>query len=41
MGEHTNTLLFNIIAWITAIAMITLTLVLIFQAVVQAIHGSH
>jgi Mn2+/Fe2+ NRAMP family transporter len=38
MGEHTNTLLFNIVAWITAVAMIILTLVLVFQAIYQAIH---
>jgi Mn2+/Fe2+ NRAMP family transporter len=38
MGEHTNTLLFNVVAWITAIAMIILTVVLVFQAIVQAFH---
>ena len=38
MGEHTNTLLFNIIAWITAIAMIVLTCILVLQAVTQALH---
>jgi NRAMP (natural resistance-associated macrophage protein)-like metal ion transporter len=38
MGEHTNTLLFNIVAWITAIAMIALTLVLVFQSIYQAFH---
>ena len=38
MGEHTNTLLFNVIAWITAVAMIVLTFVLVFQAVMQALH---
>jgi Mn2+/Fe2+ NRAMP family transporter len=38
MGEHTNTLLFNIIAWVTAVAMITLTLILVFQGISQALH---
>jgi NRAMP (natural resistance-associated macrophage protein)-like metal ion transporter len=40
MGEHTNTLTFNIVAWVTAIAMIILTLVLVFQGIAQAFHGS-
>src|SRR5271165_384701 len=39
MGEHTNTLSFNIVAWITAIFMIVLTLVLVGQAILQALHG--
>jgi Mn2+/Fe2+ NRAMP family transporter len=39
MGEHTNGLLFNLVAWVTAIAMIILTLVLVGQAVYQAWHG--
>ncbi len=38
MGEHTNGLVFNLVAWITAIAMIVLTLVLVFQAFYQAFH---
>jgi Mn2+/Fe2+ NRAMP family transporter len=38
MGEHTNTLLFNIIAWVTAVAMIILTFVLVFQGIMQAFH---
>ena len=38
MGEYTNTVLFNVIAWITAVAMIILTFVLVFQAVTQALH---
>jgi Mn2+/Fe2+ NRAMP family transporter len=38
MGEHTNTLSFNIIAWVTAIFMIALTFVLVFQAVQQFFH---
>jgi NRAMP (natural resistance-associated macrophage protein)-like metal ion transporter len=38
MGEHTNTLLFNIVAWVTAIAMIALTLVLVVQSIYQAFH---
>ncbi len=40
MGEHTNTLAFNIIAWATAIFMIALTLVLVFQGIQQALHGA-
>src|SRR5271165_3204746 len=39
MGEHTNTLAFNIVAWVTAIFMIVLTLVLVGQAILQALHG--
>ena len=38
MGEHTNTFLFNIIAWVTAVAMIILTLILVFQGISQALH---
>jgi Mn2+/Fe2+ NRAMP family transporter len=38
MGEHTNGFFFNLIAWITAIAMIILTLVLVGQAVYQSFH---
>jgi Mn2+/Fe2+ NRAMP family transporter len=38
MGEHTNTFFFNVVAWVTAIAMITLTFVLVLQAIVQALH---
>ncbi|GAC1621342.1 MAG: Nramp family divalent metal transporter [Candidatus Acidiferrum sp.] len=32
MGEFTNTLTFNIVAWVTAIAMIALTLVLVYTS---------
>ena len=32
MGEHVNTLTFNIVAWVTAIAMIALTLILSYTA---------
>ena len=39
MGEHTNTLSFNIVAWITAIFMIVLTFILVGQAILQALHG--
>jgi NRAMP (natural resistance-associated macrophage protein)-like metal ion transporter len=39
MGEHTNTVAFNIIAWVTAIFMIALTFVLLFQGIQQAVHG--
>jgi Mn2+/Fe2+ NRAMP family transporter len=38
MGEHTNGFLFNLVAWITAIFMIILTFVLVFQAFYQAFH---
>jgi len=38
MGEHINTFFFNVVAWVTAIAMITLTFVLVLQAIVQALH---
>jgi len=40
MGEHTNTFVFNVVAWVTAVAMIILTLVLVFQALHQAFHGA-
>ncbi|HYA98539.1 MAG TPA: Nramp family divalent metal transporter [Methylomirabilota bacterium] len=33
MGEHVNTLTFNIVAWVTAISMIVLTLILTYTAV--------
>src|SRR5271157_3554754 len=39
MGEHTNTLAFNVVAWITAVAMIALTIVLMGQAILQWLHG--
>src|SRR5271157_5475069 len=39
MGEHTNTLAFNVVAWITAVAMIILTIVLMGQAILQWLHG--
>jgi Mn2+/Fe2+ NRAMP family transporter len=35
MGDYVNTLTFNIIAWVTAIAMIVLTLVLTYTALFQ------
>src|SRR5580692_4795165 len=35
MGEHVNTLTFNIVAWVTAIAMIILTLVLVYTSLFQ------
>jgi Mn2+/Fe2+ NRAMP family transporter len=40
MGEHTNTFLFNVVAWITAVSMILLTFVLVFQAFAQYFHPS-
>jgi Mn2+/Fe2+ NRAMP family transporter len=38
MGEHTNTLPFNIVAWVTAIFMIVLSFVLVGQAIQQVLH---
>jgi len=38
MGEHTNGFIFNLVAWITAVAMIILTFILVFQAIAQALH---
>jgi Mn2+/Fe2+ NRAMP family transporter len=35
MGQHVNTLTFNVVAWVTAIAMIVLTLVLVYTALFQ------
>lgn len=35
MGEHVNSLTFNIVAWVTAIAMIILTLVLVYTSIFQ------
>jgi NRAMP (natural resistance-associated macrophage protein)-like metal ion transporter len=40
MGEHTNTVAFNIVAWVTAVFMIALTFVLVFQSIQQALHGT-
>jgi Mn2+/Fe2+ NRAMP family transporter len=39
MGEHTNTFAFNVVAWVTAVAMIILTVVLMWQGVAQWVHG--
>ncbi len=33
MGEFVNTPTFNVIAWVTAIAMIALTLILVYTAI--------
>jgi Mn2+/Fe2+ NRAMP family transporter len=35
MGDYVNTITFNIVAWVTAIAMIALTLVLTYTALFQ------
>jgi Mn2+/Fe2+ NRAMP family transporter len=35
MGEHTNTFLFNVVAWVTTVAMIVLTLVLVYQGIMH------
>jgi Mn2+/Fe2+ NRAMP family transporter len=40
MGEHTNTFLFNVVAWIIAVFMIVLTFVLVGQAIYQSLHPS-
>ena len=40
MGEHTNTFAFNVVAWVTAVAMIILTVVLMWQGVAQWLHGN-
>ncbi len=39
MGDYTNTLTFNVIAWVTAVAMIILTFVLVGQGVLQWVRG--
>jgi Mn2+/Fe2+ NRAMP family transporter len=39
MGEHTNSMTFNVVAWITAVAMIVLTFVLVGQGIYQWMHG--
>ncbi len=36
MGDYVNTLTFNIVAWVTAIAMIILTLVLAYTSIFQS-----
>jgi Mn2+/Fe2+ NRAMP family transporter len=36
MGEYVNSTIFNIVAWVTAIAMIILTLVLVYTGIFQA-----
>jgi Mn2+/Fe2+ NRAMP family transporter len=39
MGEHTNTFFFNVVAWVTTLAMIALTLVLVYQYIVHPSSG--
>jgi len=39
MGEHTNTLVFNILAWGSSIIMIILTLILMYTAIAQPSAG--
>jgi len=39
MGEHTNTLPFNIVAWASSIIMIILTLILMYTAIFQPSAG--
>jgi len=36
MGEYVNSLTFNIVAWVTAIAMILLTVVLAYTSLFQS-----
>jgi Mn2+/Fe2+ NRAMP family transporter len=36
MGEYVNTMTFNVVAWVTAIAMIILTLVLAYTSIFQS-----
>ena len=40
MGEHVNTKTFNAVAWVTAIAMIGLTLILVYTALAGPASGS-
>ena len=40
MGDYTNTVTFNVIAWVTAVAMIILTFVLVGQGVLQWVRGT-
>ena len=35
MGEHTNTLAFNIVAWAASIIMIVLTVILVYAAIFE------
>jgi Mn2+/Fe2+ NRAMP family transporter len=35
MGEYTNSRLFNIVAWITVVVMIVLTLALVVQTIIS------
>jgi NRAMP (natural resistance-associated macrophage protein)-like metal ion transporter len=39
MGENTNSFVFNVVAWVTTVAMVILTVLLVFQTIVQAVHG--
>jgi len=36
MGEHVNSTIFNVVAWVTAIAMILLTLILVYTSLFQS-----
>jgi Mn2+/Fe2+ NRAMP family transporter len=40
MGEYVNTTTFNIVAWITAIAMILLTFVVVYTSVFPSVAGA-
>jgi len=40
MGDYTNTIAFNVIAWVTAVAMIILTFILVGQGVLQWVKGT-
>ena len=40
MGEYVNTTTFNIVAWVTAIAMILLTFVVVYTAIFPSVVGA-
>jgi Mn2+/Fe2+ NRAMP family transporter len=40
MGEYVNTTTFNIVAWVTAIAMILLTFVVVYTSVFPSVAGA-
>jgi Mn2+/Fe2+ NRAMP family transporter len=40
MGEYVNSLTFNIVAWITAVAMILLTFVVVYTSIFPSVVGA-
>jgi hypothetical protein len=40
MGEHVNSPTFNVVAWLTTVAMIALTLVLVYTAIFPSLGGA-